>query len=140
MSATISAAALDAVMETLSDVGFSPFIEYEGEIRTAPSLAAPYPAAVSVRKVTLGEYVAGSAPKCCAEVTVQVRAFGAKRGFFDAEKLSELTESAAGEMYFSSSAIVKGITCGSVGRSMTLGRLERELEITLLLPIEEGEQ
>ena len=128
----ISSNALTFVSGCLTAAGFTSKTEYIGEINEKPiGSGGYYPAFMRVSKIALDQFKGGSASECRAEVTVKVRLIGAKKGFADAETLDAMCENVAGRGYMTSQTIVKRAELGELKRNMQLGRLERELEITV---------
>lgn len=129
----ISSIVTDYISECLRSAGFEPMTEYEDDIMKKPPAvqSAVYPAFMRVSQTALSRLSGGGAPDCRAEVTVKIRALGAKRGFADAEKLSAMSEQALSRLYLGSGMLVSRAVCGEVKRNMQLGRLEMPLEATL---------
>lgn len=128
----ISTDAVSFIGQCLTAAGFTPKTEYVGDIRDRPLGAETYfPAFMRVVKEELDEFKGGSASECRAEVTVNVRLLGDKKGFADAETLAQMCEQAIGRAYMTGQMIVKKAVLGEFRRNMQLGRLEREMSVTL---------
>lgn len=129
----ISSAVTDYIEKCLADAGFEPMTEYEDDIMKRPPAVqtAVYPAFMRVSQIALSEFRVSGTFGCRAEVTVKIRALGAKKGFADAETLCRMSEDALGSIYLGSDMLVVRAVCGEIKRNMQLGRLERTLEVTL---------
>lgn len=137
----ISSIVTDYISECLKSAGFEPMTEYEDDIMKRPPAvqSAIYPAFMRVSQTALSSFSGNGAPGCRAEVTVKIRALGAKRGFADADKLSGMSEKAISRLYLGSSMLVQRAVCGELRKNMQLGRLEMPLEATLSYIYELGE-
>lgn len=129
----ISSVVTDYVARCFKAAGFEPMSEYEDDIMQKPPAVkqTAYPAFMRVSQTALSRFTGSGVPGCRAQVTVKVRALGAKRGFADADALCAMSEDALSRLYLGSSMLIEKAVCGEVKRNMQLGRLERTIEATL---------
>lgn len=132
----MSSTAESYVMTKLKAAGFYPMKERSGKIEDR--LRNTYAAFVRVDEVKLSELVLNGVPDSRADVSVTVRALGKVCGFRDSKDLEDKTDAAASKMFFDSDILIKEISCQKISADLVLGRLEREIKITLSYGVHEG--
>lgn len=124
------------VENCLSRAGFTAAEDYSecGAERYGMKYLAYY----RVKEISLGNVMNGTTPVCDADITFDIRLFGAKRGFYDRKELSEKAEKFISELIFSSTVIVGRLVCGEAVKNMQLGRLEYHITATLRRTVKRG--
>ena len=64
---------------------------------------------------------------------------GAKKGFFDHDRLQLMAERLVADLFFGSQYTVVKISCGEISRCIQLGRLECKLSVTFRAAAERGD-
>lgn len=117
--------------------GFSPFGVYS---QTADILTREiYPAFISIKGIELSQQNAGTNGRCSADISTEVRLMGAKKGFFDHDRLQLMAERLVADLFFGSQYTVVKISCGEISRCIQLGRLECKLSVTFRAAAERGD-
>lgn len=124
------------IEDQLAAVGFTAVEDYD-ECKDE-RLGMKYLAYWRVKEISLSELKQGAVSECSADFTVEVRMFGAKRGFYDRAQLAKMAEGFTARLIFTSSMIVKKLSCGDVCRNMRLGRLEYPITVKLCTSIKQG--
>ncbi|MCD8095930.1 MAG: hypothetical protein LUE12_07365 [Ruminococcus sp.] len=137
----ISQTVTDYISERLTEAGFSPCKIYEADLglKTNGAMSAEYPALITVNKVSLNQYSKAASDLCRAEVSLNVQCFGSKKGFYDADALQEMTETALSEILFNSEMIISKLSCSQIKKNIKYGRLEQDFDTILITSIEQEE-
>lgn len=126
------------IEDQLAAVGFTAVEDY-GECKGKNErLGMKYLAYWRVKEISLSDMKQASVSECSADFTVEVRMFGAKRGFYDRARLAQMAEGFNTRLIFTSSMIVKKLSCGDICRNMQLGRLEYPITVKLCTSIKQG--
>lgn len=129
---------IESISSKLTASGLTVMKEYIDDIGSAA--ANSFPAFIRVERVELCELIQtrNDERRCSAEVTLRIRALGSAAGFFGAQQLSAKTENAIMRIYLSEDMIVKKVVCGGIEKNMSLGRLERIIELTAVTAVGMG--